>query len=167
MVTMTVRALVRALGLRPHPEGGFYRETWRSAGRIPRHALPRRYGGGRRFATSILFLLPAGSVSRWHRVRSDETWYHQLGGSLELVEIARGGRWRRTVLGPCPARGHRFQHTVPGGTWFAARPLPGTAFTLAGCAVAPGFEFADFELGDARRMAARQPRLATRIHRFT
>ncbi|MEK7477512.1 MAG: cupin domain-containing protein [Candidatus Coatesbacteria bacterium] len=166
MMTATVRSLVRSLALRPHPEGGFYREAWRSHGRIPRNALPRGYGGARRFATSILFLLPAGSVSRWHRVRSDETWYYHLGGPLELVELARGGGWRRTVLGPFPARGHLFQHTVRGGTWFAARPRRGAAFTLAGCAVAPGFEFADFELGDARRLAAARPRHAARIRTF-
>ena len=157
--------MIRSLELRPHPEGGFYRETWRARGRIPRKALPRSYGGARRYATSILFLLPAGAVSRWHRVRSDETWYFHLGGPLELVEI--GSRTlRRTILGPRPRRGHRFQHTVPGGIWFAARPLSGAKFTLVGCTVAPGFEFADFELADPERLAASHPRLRGVIARF-
>ena len=147
-MTTTVRALVHALRLRPHPEGGFYRETWRARGRIPRRALPRAYAGPRRYATSILYLLPAGAVSRWHRVRSDELWCFHLGGPVAILERTRTGV-RRTVLGPAPGRGHRLQHVVRGGTWFSARPLPGAPFSLVGCVVAPGFEFADFDLAGA------------------
>jgi predicted cupin superfamily sugar epimerase len=149
------RALVRQLRLRPHPEGGFYRETYRAPLLIPRRALPRRYGGARAAATSILFLLPRGAVSRLHRIASDEAWHFHLGGPLLIVEIGPGGRPRRTLLGPDPARGHRLQHVVPAGTWFGARPAPGTAFTLVGCAVAPGFDFADFEMGDRAELLRR------------
>jgi hypothetical protein len=116
--------------------------------------------------TSILFLLPAGAHSCWHRVRSDEIWYHQLGGPVDIVELRRIGGIRRTVLGPSPVRGQRLQHVVPADTWFAARPRRGAAFALVGCAVAPGFDFADFELADAARLIRAHPRLASTIRKF-
>lgn len=161
-----VSSLIRALKLRPHPEGGFYRETWRSAGRIGRGELPRAYRGSRAYATSILYLLPAGTHSRWHRLRSDETWFHHLGGPLEVVELPAGGRFRRLILGPRPGRGHLLQHTVKAGTWFAARPLRGASFSLAGCVVTPGFEYADFELADPAALSKRFRKHARAIARF-
>src|SRR5688572_23988847 len=106
-MTQSVRGLIRRLRLLPHPEGGFYRETWRSAGRIPASALPARYRGSRPYATSILFLLPSGAVSAWHRVASDELWCWQGGGEVEVGEI-RGSRARLTRIGP----GGVLQHVV-------------------------------------------------------
>src|SRR5688572_30539778 len=118
MARPPVHRLVRALNLRPHPEGGYYRETWRAAGRIHHTALTRGYRGPRPYVTSILFMLPAGTVSRWHRVRSDELWCWQGGGAIDLVVIASRGRVQRVRIGS--GRRAHLQFVVPGGRWFAA-----------------------------------------------
>jgi predicted cupin superfamily sugar epimerase len=141
--------LVEQLRLRRHPEGGWFRETWRA----PVEFTPDGYPGGRAAATSILFLLPAGERSRWHRVRSDELWLWQglgplrlrLGGTGPVPDPAEV----RTdlVVGPDPGAGHLLQALVPAGSWQAAEPLTG-AGALVGCVVAPGFDFTDFELAD-------------------
>ncbi|MCW2666507.1 MAG: hypothetical protein JWN57_1469 [Frankiales bacterium] len=127
-----------ALDLQPHPEGGWYRETWRAPG-----ATPTPYGD-RSPATSILFLLEPGQASRWHRVRSAELWLWQGGGPLQLRLGGTGDRPALThtvVLGP---EGER-QHVVEPGQWQAAAPAAGEA-VLSGCVVVPGFDFADFQL---------------------
>ncbi|MEK7765166.1 MAG: cupin domain-containing protein [bacterium] len=157
---MTTRAeLARLLELAPHPEGGRFRECYRAAGRTTAH------GGERAWATSILYMLEAGERSRFHRLRSDELWHFHLGGPLELCEIAPDGTARSVVLGPEVTHGQRLFHAVPAGSWFAAAPLPETEFSLLGCTVAPGFEFADFELADAPRLAADFPHLAPLIRK--
>jgi uncharacterized protein len=132
--------LVRTLELEPHPEGGFYRETWRAD-----HAVAPADGRGHRSAlTAIWFLLPAGAVSRWHRVRSDEVWHHVEGDPLELLVISPDEtRIERVRLGPLAA-GLAPVHIVPAHGWQAARPLG--AYALASCTVGPGFTFDDFEL---------------------
>lgn len=133
-------ALIEHLGLEPHPEGGYYREIFRSTARV----RPADERGERAALTSIFFLLPAGAHSRWHRVRSDEVWHLVEGGPLELlVADSRPRRVERTVLGAAPP-GSGPVHTVPADAWQAARPLG--AFALCGCTVGPGFEFRDFAL---------------------
>lgn len=125
--------MIAALGLLRHPEGGFYRETFRAPD-APRGA-----------STSILFLLPAGEQSRWHRVDADEHWLFHDGDALELlVADPTTGARERIVLGRDVARGDRPQAVVPRGWWQAARPLG--QWTLVGCVVAPAFEFARFEM---------------------
>lgn len=132
--------LVAALGLAPHPEGGFYRETFRSPVVVPTARGPRAA------STAIYYLLPAGARSARHRVASDEAWHHYAGDPLELTVEHLDGRREVLVLGPEVAAGQRPQAVVPAGAWQAARPL-GDRFALCGCTVAPGFDFADFELG--------------------
>jgi predicted cupin superfamily sugar epimerase len=126
--------IVALLGLRPHPEGGWYAETFRDAS-----------GGSRGHSTAIYFLLEEGQVSAWHRVRdAAEAWHFYSGAPLEL-DLSRDGRSvERLVLGPDLAAGERPQRVVPAGCWQTAKSLG--AWTLAGCTVAPGFEFASFEL---------------------
>ena len=125
--------MIAALDLTQHPEGGFYRETFRAPD-APRGA-----------STSILFLLSAGERSRWHRVDADEHWLFHDGDALELlVADPASGAQERIVLGCDLARGERPQAVVPRGWWQAARPLG--EWTLVGCVVAPAFEFARFEM---------------------
>ncbi len=132
--------LIRALDLQPHPEGGHYRETFRST---LWQSGPR---GERAASTAIWFLLQAGQVSRWHRVLSDECWHWHEGGELELLQCERpGSPVTAQRLGPV-ADGSLPQRVVPAGWWQAARPLG--AYALVGCTVAPGFEFADFTMID-------------------
>jgi predicted cupin superfamily sugar epimerase len=134
-------ALLDALGLAPHPEGGWYREVFRSAA-----------------ATTIYFLLADGAHSRWHRVTSDEVWHHYEGAPLELLVIDPDLRGlQRLVLGAVDPHGDaRPVHTVPAGWWQAARTLG--AHTLVGCTVAPAFRFEDFALLDDRPEEARELR---------
>jgi predicted cupin superfamily sugar epimerase len=131
-----------ALDLMPHPEGGWFRETWRTEVRF----RPEGYAGERAAATGIYFLLPPGEESMWHRVRSDEAWLWHRGGPLSLVLGGAGERpGEETVitLGTDLARGQAPQVIIPAGTWQAARPA-GNEEALVSCVVSPGFDFADF-----------------------
>ena len=139
-MTNRVAELIRMLGLTAHPDGGYYREIWRSDSSVE----PADGRGARSALTSIYFLLPADAVSRWHRVRSDEIWHHYEGAPLMLVLASPdGGRQVRHRLGPL-APEQAPERIVPAGWWQAARSLG--EYTLVGCTVGPGFEFADFEL---------------------
>ena len=151
----------RALGLAPHPEGGWFREVFRSRERVPREALPKRFPGPRALATSILYLLGTGERSRFHRLRADELWSHHAGGAMHLHVFERGGSRRLVVGADSP------QVAVPHGTWFAAEPEPGAAFALAGCFVSPGFEYEDLELADREVLLAEFPLERELILRFT
>jgi predicted cupin superfamily sugar epimerase len=132
--------VARLLELSPHPEGGWYRETWR--------APPPAVAGGRGAGTAIYYLLGAGEESRWHRVDADELWHFYAGAPLMLRTSADGGGVRTVVLGTRLAEGQRPQVAVPAGTWQAARPLG--RWTLVGCTVSPAFDFAGFELAPER-----------------
>lgn len=144
LATDSAAALIAQLGLVPHPEGGWYRETWRGPA-----GEGERAGG-----TAILFLLEASERSHWHRVDADELWLWQ-GGDPLLLSIAGGDRGpvEEAVLGSSPARGEQLQGLVPAGAWQAARPLAGGegthGYCLVSCVVVPGFEFAGFELAPA------------------
>jgi uncharacterized protein len=134
------------LDLRPHPEGGWYRETWRGGP----ESVPPGYPGPRAAATVIYFLLRPGEESRWHRVRSDEVWLWHSGGPLILRDGGTGTEPAATevtdvTLGSDIAAGQVPQHVIPGGHWQAARPA-GDEEVLVSCVVAPGFDFADFTL---------------------
>lgn len=135
-------ATAAVLDLLPHPEGGWYRQTW-AAG--PGYH-PAGYAGARPAATAIYFLLPPGAEARWHAVRSDELWLWHSGGPLTLRLAGNGtrpGAPEEVTLGPDLAAGQRPQYLVPGGCWQSARPA-GPDEALVSCVVAPGFDFADF-----------------------
>jgi uncharacterized protein len=157
---------ITSLGLKPHPEGGHFRETYRATERVAGTHLPARYGGTRVFSTAIYFLLCAGEVSRLHRVKSDEIWHFYAGGPLTIFLIHPAGGLHETNLGADPDQGQALQAVVPAGTWFGAAPLPGTPYSLVGCTVAPGFEFADFELGDRRQLISWHPQHTVLIERL-
>jgi hypothetical protein len=137
-------ALIEQLHLEPHPEGGYFREVYRSA----RTVQPHDDRPARAAVTTIYFLLAAGQRSRWHRVRSDEIWHFYEGDPLELtVSPPDRGREGRVTLGPFSAASQPV-HVVEAGWWQAARPLG--AYTLVGCTVAPGFDFEDFSFLDEK-----------------
>jgi uncharacterized protein len=139
--------LIQQLKLLPHPEGGHYRETYRASLTLPTPWGPRSA------STAIHYLLQAEEWSCWHRIRSDEGWHHHGGGPLLLYEVSPDGRAALCRLGLDLAAGERPQHVVAAGSWFAATPAPGSAWSLLSCTVAPGFDFADFELASAAQMA--------------
>ena len=154
------RALIRRLGLEPHPEGGFYREIHRAEGAVTTRK-------GRRSAlTTIYFLLASGQKSVFHRVTSDEIWHFYAGAPLRLWRVPAGfGASERMVLGP-PGRGRAPVAVIRAGEWQAAESAGG--YTLVGCTVGPGFDFADFRLlrddaRAARKMGQSHPTLARRF----
>ncbi|MDB5447511.1 MAG: cupin [Phenylobacterium sp.] len=134
--SLDAAAIIAALNLAPHPEGGWYRETWRAAETLP---------GGRAVATSILFLLEPGQRSHWHRVDAGELWLFQAGEPLELSMAEDSGPAWTVALGPDPLAGQLPQQLVPPGAWQSAQASD-AGWTLVGCVVAPGFEFKGFEL---------------------
>ena len=142
---MTTRPpLAEQLDLAPHPEGGWYRETWRS----PVALRPEGYGGQRSAATAIYFLLQPGERARWHVVRSDELWLWHGGGPVALQLGGAGGEpatGTDIVLGADLAAGQQPQAVVPGGVWQRAAPAD-EAPALVSCVVVPGFDFADFRV---------------------
>ena len=142
--------LISTLDLQPHPEGGFYREVHRSAS----HVTTGDSRGERAALTTIYFLLPAGAQSRWHQVDSDEVWHFYEGAPLELLELdARAAKLARHRIGPVDGTTQRPVRTIAAGAWQAARTLGD--YTLVGCTVGPGFEFADFRmLADDAALAA-------------
>ncbi len=139
-MTVTADTLVHVLGLVPHPEGGFFRETYR-AEPLP-FALPDR--GARSASTAIYFLLSGTDFSAFHRIRSDEVWHHYAGAPLEVHTLEPSGP-KVVLVGPSVERGERPQYVVPAGVFQAAR-VHGAGYVLMGCTVAPGFDFADFEM---------------------
>lgn len=136
----------RKLDLSPHPEGGWYRETWRSGLTLGQPALPPEYPGPRSAGTAILFLLMPGQRSAWHTVRSAELWLHHRGSPLLLEVGAEQSSVTTHVLGSDVDAGEEPQFVVPPGQWQRATPRDDDP-TLVSCVVVPGFDFGDFALG--------------------
>lgn len=130
----TAAEIIKHLGLEPHPEGGWYCETWRAETKE----------GARATGTAIYYLLEAGDVSHWHRVDAAEIWHWYAGGPLSLTVSPNGHDAQSSVLGPELGAGQRPQRIVPEGWWQTACSLG--AWTLVGCTVSPGFEFEGFEM---------------------
>ncbi len=138
---------IEDLHLKPHPEGGHYREIYRSAGQIGQDFLPEGMEGNRNYATSIYYLLEAGDVSLFHRIKSDELWFFHSGAPLEIVVLNKDGTIDTHILGLDVEVGQQPQLTVPAGLWFGARLPPHFAsYGLVSCVVSPGFDFEDFQL---------------------
>ena len=163
----TAAELIERLGLVRHPEGGWYRETYRSAGAIPGALLPERCEGERSICSAIYFLLERGDISVLHRIKSDELWHFYAGASLTVHVITPRGAYYPLRLGCDIAAGEQFQAVVPAGCWFGAEIPANGAYSLVGCTVAPGFDFADFEIGDREQLLQRFPTHAAIIRRLT
>lgn len=149
----TADGWIARLGLVRHPEGGWYRETYRAAERVEAAALPPRFGGARAFSTAIYYLLRAGERSALHRIKSDEVWHHYAGDAVTMWLLEASGHARSVRLG---GDGEP-QVIVPARTWYGARVVDGGEYALMGGTVAPGFDFADFELADRATLLATWP----------
>lgn len=154
---ITIEQLVDFYQLQPHPEGGFYKETYRSKESISHPGLPERFKGERSFSTAIYFLLPAGHFSAFHRIKSDELWHFYAGVALNIYVINVEGTLTLINLGADILNGETMQAIVPAGCWFASRPAKSTGYCFAGCTVSPGFDFSDFELAKAEELTQRYP----------
>ncbi len=146
---------IKKLRLKIHPEGGYYREVYRSGEYI--NDLPGRYDGARVFATSIFYLLKGDQYSAFHRLSSDEIWHFYEGCSLTVFIITRKGDLIEKKLGKRVEEGESFQLVIERDQWFAARPDDPDGYTLAGCAVSPGFDFKDFRIGDQDELLRTYP----------
>jgi hypothetical protein len=166
-MTANAQTYVRALQLQAHPEGGFYRETYRSPLLMDVAQVDPGEFVQRSVSTGIYFLLEHGNFSAFHKIHSDEMWHFYAGQALEVLEISPAGELRCTRLGPDVLQGEVFQHVVPAHTWFASRVVAGGAFSLVGCTVAPGFDFADFCLADRAALVATFPQHRQTIHELT
>jgi predicted cupin superfamily sugar epimerase len=144
----TAQFWIDHLKLQPHPEGGFFKEVYRSDEKIQRESLPARFSGTRNFSTSIYFLLRSEDYSLFHRIQSDELWHYYAGSSLTLYILDKGGL-KTFTLGPNPEKGEILQLVIPFNTWFGAKVNQPDSYVLSGCTVSPGFDFNDFEM--ARR----------------
>ncbi|MBC7626083.1 cupin domain-containing protein [Ferruginibacter sp.] len=149
--------LIQQYNLQPHPEGGWFKETYKCHEYIPASALPKRFGSNRAFSTAIYFLLEQGNFSAFHRIKSDECWHFYAGDPLRVYVLQPNGHLDIIDLGNDIFQGQQFQYIVPANCWFASRPLPGSSFCFVGCTVAPGFDFADFEMADAASLIAKYP----------
>jgi predicted cupin superfamily sugar epimerase len=150
--------LIEVLALEAHPEGGWYRETHRSA-----HDVTTARGVVRSASTSIYFLLTASNFSAFHRIASDETWHFYRGDPLTIEVLTPDGLRESRRIG----EHDRFQTTVPAGCFFASHVEAPGAFALVGCDVAPGFSFDDFELADRDALCAAYPAHASLVRRLT
>jgi predicted cupin superfamily sugar epimerase len=155
------------LSLEPHPDGGYYRQTYRSGTGLAKESLPEGISGPRPVSTAIYFLLDGRGFNHLHRLKSDELWHFYTGSSLTLHMILADGAYSRIHLGLEIEAGQEFQGVVPAGSWFGALVDNPESFSLVGCTVAPGFDFEDFEMGDREHLLARYPRHAAIIRRLT
>jgi hypothetical protein len=159
----TKEQLIKQLDLKPHPEGGFFKETYRSEHQVSFTALPENFHSPRNLASSIYFLLGAGDVSRLHRLKSDEIWYFHKGSSIILHTFTQDKTYLKYILG----EGGVYQVVIPSGTIFGAEARDKTGYALLGCMVTPGFDFDDFELVDKEEMVKLYPEKLELIKRFT
>ena len=160
---MTAQYLIRHLNLHPHPEGGFYKENYRASGIMP---TPTGFSGDRSYSTAIYFLLEKGDFSAFHRIKSDECWHFYEGGTLLIHMIDAKGQYSCTHLGRGSHNGEVYQFVVPAGVWFASEPAIDAAFSLVGCTVAPGFDFADFEMADKETLLKEFPQRQAYLQRL-
>jgi hypothetical protein len=158
---------IKKLGLKRHPEGGYFKETYRSSEVILKHALPARFNGDRAFSTCIYFLLNQKEFSAFHVIQQDEVWHFYEGSSLAIHIIDQKGEYTAVKLGRNTENGESFQEVVRAGCWFAAAVNNTEAYALVGCTVAPGFDFADFKMADRNRLVALYPEHRDIIEKYT
>ena len=162
----TADELIRHLGLVPHPkEGGFFRETYRSAESYA--GLPTRYHGPRSAGTAIYYLLTPTTFSALHRLQTDEIFHFYLGDPVRMLQLDPDGKGRTVVLGPDVLNGQQVQVVVPRGILQGSLLEPGGVFALLGCTVAPGFEYIDYEGGERRALLSQYPVFADLIQKLT
>ncbi|KEQ19077.1 cupin domain-containing protein [Endozoicomonas numazuensis] len=158
---------IEALALQPHSEGGFFRETYRSDEMISQGSLSDRFSGERSFSTAIYYLLEGNDFSAFHRIEQDEVWHFYDGASLTIHVITPNGDYSATTLGINIQEGEAPQFVVPARCFFAVEVNDPSSFVLSGCTVAPGFDFADFEMPSAEQLLGRFPQHAVLIERLT
>ena len=165
---LTAEQVIAALDLRPLPrEGGFYRETYRSADVFPAAALPPHYRRDKSAGTAIYDLLTPDTFSALHRLPTDEIFHFYLGDPVRMLQLPPEGEGHLLTLGPDLLGGQSPQVVVPRGVWQGSFLAPGGTFALLGTTMAPGFDFDDYEAGDRAALTARYPAFRELIEQLT
>ncbi len=165
---LTAEELMACLDLRPLPlEGGYYRETYRSAEQIPATALPARYGTDKAASTAIYYLLTPETFSALHRLPTDEIFHFYLGSPVQLLQLLPDGSGQQVTLGPDVRAGQQLQVVVRHGVWQGSWLAPGGSFALLGTTMAPGFDFTDYESGNREYLLRQYPAFAKEIRQLT
>ena len=159
-----IEALKNHLQLEPHPEGGYFKETYRSKGNITQ---PYEGADQRSFSTGIYFLLISGNFSAFHRIKQDEMWHFYDGSPIHLHILTQEGKYEHVKIGRDFSKGEVPQYVVKAGDWFASEVSVKEGFSLAGCTVAPGFDFADFEMAKRTELLAVYPKMEELIVALT
>lgn len=164
---MNKNHIIVNLKLTPHPEGGYYRETYRSPGIIEQNSLSVNYSGARNYSTCIYFMLESESFSALHRILQDEIWHFYEGSPIRMHLISPDGEYTTVRIGRDIENGEVPQFVVPGGFYFGAEVIEDNSFSLVGCTVSPGFDFADFDLPKAADLINKFPHLESVIKKLT
>lgn len=154
---LSVKDIVKKLDLHPHPEGGYYKETYRSEDIIRDTILGNEFNGSRNLCTGIYYLLESDDFSALHKINQDEMWHFYLGEAIELTMISEAGELSMVTIGNNVSNGEVLQFVVPKRYWFGARLLKANSFALLGCTVSPGFDFNDFKLGEREELLNKFP----------
>jgi hypothetical protein len=166
-MTDRIKEIIQRLKLRPHPEGGYFKETYRSKGEIDKNSLGLEFSGKRSYSTCIYFLLTSEKFSAFHRLRQDEIWHFYDGSPISLHIISPSGKYSNHLIGMNLENGQVPQFVVPGGSWFAAEIPENNQYSLIGCTVSPGFDFEDFELKSRAELTSMFPDHENIISRLT
>jgi hypothetical protein len=157
---------IEKLSLQPHPEGGYFREVYRSDEEVHMAALPWRFEGNRSIITSIYYLLKEKDFSAFHKLNGYEIWHYYAGSPLIIYQLTEPLTYNQVILGPDPDQEHVLQHAIIAESWFAAELTDKQSFALLGCDVAPGFDFNDFQLADKTSLQQQFPEQAGIIKRL-
>lgn len=162
-----IKELIEKFDLSVHPEGGYYKETYRSFEEIDNSSLPENYDGKRNCSTCIYFLLSSDTFSAFHKIKQDEIWHFYDGSPIKLFMISEDGTYSEQIIGTNFPEGQVPQFVVPGGHWFAAKTIIPDSYSFVGCTVSPGFDFKDFELPTRKELVAKFPEHQHIIERLT
>jgi len=165
--SLTAEYWIEHLNLQKHPEGGYFKEVYRSTDQIPAEGLPDRFSGSRHISTSIYFLLKEDDFSAFHKILSDEIWHFYTGVAVKIYSINGKGELSELLMGPDPLAYQAYQCTINKENWFAAELINKKSYALMGCTVSPGFSFEDFELGRRSKLIKQFPKHKSLITRLT
>ena len=159
--------IAKKLNMQPHPEGGYFKETYRSNGWINEDNLNENISGKRNYSTAIYFLLTSDSFSAFHRIKQDEIWHFYKGSPIKLHIISEKGIYTNVTIGNDLEKGELPQYVVKAKDWFASEVIDDNTYALLGCTVSPGFDFNDFELAERTSLISKFPENSSIITRLT
>ncbi|MEO9511317.1 MAG: cupin domain-containing protein [Flavobacteriaceae bacterium] len=162
-----IKEFIERFNLSPHPEGGYFKESYRSSGEIAKTSLNAAYKTKRNYSTCIYFLLTSDTFSAFHRITQDEIWHFYSGSPIKIYIISEDGEYSEQIIGTNFAEGQVPQFVVPGNHWFAAKTIDPNSHSFVGCTVSPGFDFEDFDLPSQKELLEKFPKHEALIRKLT